>query len=180
MPRSFLIKKKSADFSCDVNGDVKRYDDVRQSDEVDTSSNQTIDYSSKTKRMTSATQADGHTVENVDSVNIRIGGPEELIDKNGNKNFSDEMRYGDEFKMKSPMTVVPAVRRSTIWSPAADLKAEVDAAAAAVEMAVKLLVKTNGLGVEAAMTPFTPLTANMAASLNGIGKFNVDRHSFVG
>jgi hypothetical protein len=178
MPRSFLIKKKSTDFLCSSsnNGSILPLavdDDVKSQDSVDVCGDEIVDYSmnhSDVAVSLCSPSADERSRQQMESPDVDCSEPEAITDKNGNKkNVTAAGLRSDDIRVKSPTTVIPTmtVRRSTIWSPAADIKAEVDAAAAA-ELAVKMVAKTNGLSLEA-LAPFTPLSGTMA-SRQGVGK----------
>ena len=151
MPRSFLIKKKST-------GSVEN---INRDNEVPSEYNATrVDYCNNSLQLIHYNR---HSSPDDDQeisrhhlhskpADIRSGDKPETTDKNGNKKTTDD----------APKTVLPVVRRPAIWSPAADIKAEVDAAAAAAEMAVKLMKHAE------ALAPFPP-PSSQCAPRNGIG-----------
>jgi hypothetical protein len=169
MPRSFLIKKKSTDFIGSSSPLVVVDDNARPDDLIDVCDdivNYSMNHSDVTSRCSPPN--DERNYQQTELPDVMSSEPETITDKNGNKkNVTAADLRSEEVRARSPTTVIPTVRRSTIWSPAADLKAEVDAAAAA-EMAVKMVAKTNGLSLEA-LAPFTPLSGALA-SRHGIGK----------
>lgn len=146
MPRSFLIKKKTTDAASTAAAvDFRKVADLSGKPSRDDFVTSSVSTPSPTRDIT----ADD------DECNSRCGSPEETItDKNGNNtkklmtspslSTSPVVRNGVTFSN----TVLPVPRRMTIWSPAADIKAEVDAAAAA-EMALKLVAKANGINKDA-------------------------------
>jgi len=154
MPRSFLIKKKTPEFNSSSGNSCSSPTHVNNDD------SQTCDLDVE---VTDMLIDDYRMIRQADLQDIRKSEPVMVTDKNGNEKSltTSVVSRDDVIKRSPPTTMMPLVRRSTIWSPAADLKAEVDAAAVA-EMAVKLLAKTNGFNMEA-LAPFTPLAANMAS-----------------
>jgi hypothetical protein len=165
MPRSFLIKKKTAEAAVTAVGFRKGFELSATS-----SCNEFMSTSDSIP-----SPVPDHASDDA-GLRFRFDSPiETSTDKNGNNTNTLKVKPTSSVlevskgTVSSPNTVLPAPRRLTIWSPAADVKAEVDAAAAA-EMALKLVAKANGIDREAlaslsAMAGLTPRS--------GVGKCSV-------